>query len=266
MISAEESVKTLNSVDVVFYKHANVRKAYQDFLDEAEKKPDSVNPSVAALELGISTKNDDLSSSVKQFNTKPIRIGIYILPFAVMGLLALVRKTRKKRQVHAPQRNAAQALADVMKKAPGMEAKEASSALSNALNALLSSTDTPHGPFQEICEKIDAEAIFAIFADHRLWESFVDRFLQSAHRGFDRFGFAFQADEKKGAAISGRSADFVDDRVMEFGFGEGVALLDAEGDLPVLGFVGHDDMEIGIAGQDGGKVVLKRVHRFVGGG
>ena len=40
MISAEESVKTLNSVDVVFYKHANVRKAYQDFLDEAEKKPD----------------------------------------------------------------------------------------------------------------------------------------------------------------------------------------------------------------------------------
>lgn len=40
MITAEESVKVLNSVDVVFYKHINVRKAYQDFLDEAEKKPD----------------------------------------------------------------------------------------------------------------------------------------------------------------------------------------------------------------------------------
>ena len=40
MIVAEESVKMLNSVDVVFYNHPNVRKAYQDFLDEAEKKPD----------------------------------------------------------------------------------------------------------------------------------------------------------------------------------------------------------------------------------
>lgn len=45
MIAAEEGVKTLNSVDVVFYKHKNVRKAYQDFLDEAEKKPD-FNPNI----------------------------------------------------------------------------------------------------------------------------------------------------------------------------------------------------------------------------
>ena len=35
MIHAEESVKAINSVDVVFYGNDNVRKALADFLNEA---------------------------------------------------------------------------------------------------------------------------------------------------------------------------------------------------------------------------------------
>lgn len=37
MISSEESVKALNSIDIIFYKDKAVRDAYKDFLIEAEK-------------------------------------------------------------------------------------------------------------------------------------------------------------------------------------------------------------------------------------
>ena len=43
MIHDKESVHALNSVDVIFYKDQNVRKAYADFLDEADKQPE-MNP------------------------------------------------------------------------------------------------------------------------------------------------------------------------------------------------------------------------------
>lgn len=40
LISSEESVKALNSIDVVFYKDNLVRTAYKEFLNEADKKPE----------------------------------------------------------------------------------------------------------------------------------------------------------------------------------------------------------------------------------
>ena len=39
MVSSEESVRALNSIDVVFYKDKDVRVAYQNFLNETDKKP-----------------------------------------------------------------------------------------------------------------------------------------------------------------------------------------------------------------------------------
>lgn len=39
MVSSEESVRALNSIDVVFYKNKDVRVAYQNFLNETDKKP-----------------------------------------------------------------------------------------------------------------------------------------------------------------------------------------------------------------------------------
>lgn len=40
MISAEQSVHALNSIDVIFYKDKGVRRAYSEFLSETEKKPE----------------------------------------------------------------------------------------------------------------------------------------------------------------------------------------------------------------------------------
>jgi len=45
MIHSEESVRAINSVDVIFYENKNVRKALKDFFDETWKKPD-LNPNV----------------------------------------------------------------------------------------------------------------------------------------------------------------------------------------------------------------------------
>lgn len=52
MISSEESVKALNSIDVVFYKDSEVRAAYKDFLNEADKKPE-FNPNIADKHLKL---------------------------------------------------------------------------------------------------------------------------------------------------------------------------------------------------------------------
>ena len=46
MISNQESVNALNSVDIVFYKDEAVRKAYAAFLNETGKKPE-FNPNTA---------------------------------------------------------------------------------------------------------------------------------------------------------------------------------------------------------------------------
>lgn len=52
MIASEESVHALNSIDVIFYKDSDVRRAYSEFLDEAEKKPD-MNPNIADKHLRL---------------------------------------------------------------------------------------------------------------------------------------------------------------------------------------------------------------------
>ena len=50
MISSEQSVKALNSIDVIFYKDAAVRNAYKEFLAETEK-PQSQNPNINDKQL-----------------------------------------------------------------------------------------------------------------------------------------------------------------------------------------------------------------------
>ena len=52
MISAEESVKALNTVDIIFYKDSAVRKAYSDFLNETDKKPE-FNPQIGDKHLKL---------------------------------------------------------------------------------------------------------------------------------------------------------------------------------------------------------------------
>ena len=52
MIHAEESVKAINSIDVVFYEDEKVRKALSAFLNETAKKPD-FNPQIEDKHLKL---------------------------------------------------------------------------------------------------------------------------------------------------------------------------------------------------------------------
>ncbi len=52
MIHAEESVKAINSVDVVFYENTEVRKALASFMSEAAKNPD-FNPQIGDKHLKL---------------------------------------------------------------------------------------------------------------------------------------------------------------------------------------------------------------------
>lgn len=52
MISHQESVNALNSVDIVFYKDKSVREAYAAFLNETGKKPE-FNPNIADKHLKL---------------------------------------------------------------------------------------------------------------------------------------------------------------------------------------------------------------------
>lgn len=52
MISSAESVKALNSIDIIFYKDDDVRKAYSDFLNEADKNPE-FNPNIGDKHLKL---------------------------------------------------------------------------------------------------------------------------------------------------------------------------------------------------------------------
>lgn len=52
MISNQESVNALNSVDIVFYKDKAVREAYVAFLNETGKKPE-FNPNIADKHLKL---------------------------------------------------------------------------------------------------------------------------------------------------------------------------------------------------------------------
>lgn len=61
MISSEESVKALNSLDVVFYNDKAVRGAYADFLNEADKKPE-FNPNIGDKHLKLL---EEMSKSLK---------------------------------------------------------------------------------------------------------------------------------------------------------------------------------------------------------
>lgn len=64
-IVSEPSVHALNSIDVIFYKDGNVRRAYADFLNEAAKRPE-MNPNTADKHLKL------LEEMAKTLNLKDI--------------------------------------------------------------------------------------------------------------------------------------------------------------------------------------------------
>ena len=70
----------------------------------------------------------------------------------------MIRRKRRTHQAFAAQKSAALALKKALKDAQTLDARAASSAIANALNAFLVSTETQRQPFAEISQRMDDEA------------------------------------------------------------------------------------------------------------
>ena len=116
------------------------------------------DPTAGALDLGLSSSPRDLSPSASHYNNRFLRLGIYAFPFLVWGLLIIIRRSKKSRSANAPQREAVAALKKALSEAQTKPAKEAASAIANALNTVITATESPREPFQAITERMDAEA------------------------------------------------------------------------------------------------------------
>ena len=110
------------------------------------------------LQLNLATTQESLNKSTLSAYNRILRIGIYVFPFLIWTAFVIIRRKRKADEETSEQRNAMKALKDALDKSPSTEAKEASANISAALNALLTSTDTPRQAFNPILEKMEIEA------------------------------------------------------------------------------------------------------------
>lgn len=92
MIVAEPSVHALNSIDVVFYKDENVRRAYSDFLNEAAKRPE-MNPNTADKHLKL------LEEMAKALNLKNIHWDDIKQSYCPNGLFERLREEELLRKM-----------------------------------------------------------------------------------------------------------------------------------------------------------------------
>ena len=92
MIVAEPSVHALNSIDVVFYKDENVRRAYSDFLNEAAKRPE-MNPNTADKHLKL------LEEMAKALNLKNIHWDDIKQEYCPNGLFEKLREEELLRKM-----------------------------------------------------------------------------------------------------------------------------------------------------------------------
>lgn len=92
MIVAEPSVHALNSIDVVFYKDENVRRAYFDFLNEAAKRPE-MNPNTADKHLKL------LEEMAKALNLKNIHWDDIKQAYCPNGLFERLREEELLRKM-----------------------------------------------------------------------------------------------------------------------------------------------------------------------
>ena len=126
--------------------------------DQSQTRETTVDPTAGTLDLGLMSSSSDFSPSFSHFNTRILRAVVYVFPFLVWGILVFVRRSKKSRSSQAPQREAIAAFKQALEEARDHSARESSSKLTNALNAMLIATDSPRAPFQSISERIDEEA------------------------------------------------------------------------------------------------------------
>ncbi len=153
------AVEKVGVADVVSNQPAPKPAAAQTPESQQNAQAPSIDPSNGALNLGLMSSSQDLSrSSLAQYNRRPVRIALYILPFVIWGCVVFIRRKRRTQQAIADQKSAAIALKKALKDAQTLDARAASSAIANALNAFLVSTETQRGPFAEISQRMDDEA------------------------------------------------------------------------------------------------------------
>ncbi len=107
MISHQESVNALNSIDVVFYKDKSVRKAYADFLAETGKKPE-FNPNIADKHLKL-LEEMSKSLGLKEIHWDDIKQSYYPTGLAQRTQdEEMLRKVQIQNALEAAKRNAEQ--------------------------------------------------------------------------------------------------------------------------------------------------------------
>lgn len=110
------------------------------------------------LQLNLVSTQDSLNETSINSSNRYLRIGIYAFPFILWAIFGLVRRTRKSYEETSEQRTAAKALKDALDKSSTIESKTASANIAAALNALLTSTDTPREAFSSVLEKMEIAA------------------------------------------------------------------------------------------------------------
>ena len=144
MIVAEPSVHALNSIDVVFYKDENVRRAYSDFLNEAAKRPE-MNPNTADKHLKL------LEEMAKALNLKNIHWDDIKQAYCPNGLFERLREEELLRKMQI--QTAANAM-EVQKEQQNTPAQEQvnQQILLQILPELINNTDGLK-TLMEFCEK-----------------------------------------------------------------------------------------------------------------
>lgn len=170
------AVNKISASDVFTTK----REAQPQAQPAAENAPAPVpvlsNQAAAALELSLNATAKDLEDAPSSAHARLIRIACYILPALLWAGLATVRRIRKKQSAHAPQREAALALKKAFDDATGMQAREASPAISNALNAFCQATETPAKAFDALNEELSDLAYRPSTTDKPVDKALIDKF------------------------------------------------------------------------------------------
>ena len=153
------AVDKVGIADVVSNQPASAPAAGQRQENQAASQAVAIDPSSGVLDLGLMSNSAQLKdTSIAQYNKRPVRISLYILPFVIWGLVVLVRRARRTQKAVAEQKTAALALKKALRDAQTLDARAASSAIANALNAFLVSTETRREPFADISQRMDDEA------------------------------------------------------------------------------------------------------------
>lgn len=159
-VTASEKV---SAADVVGARAAAQGSADADAAGERTQggSPAQDAPDAAAggVDLGLMTPGEDVArQSMLKAHLTAILAAIYAFPFAVLGVMQAVRRSRRTRSRCADQRAAARELSAALADAQKDNARDAASKISNAMNQFLKVTQTPRAPFASLCEQIDVEA------------------------------------------------------------------------------------------------------------